>query len=66
MIEIKYYDENCKELAKEILNTGKLKTQLLALTCQKCILQGYYKYTARDHVGNCIEEVVLKDELVLE
>lgn len=66
MIEIKYYDENCKELAREVLNTGKIKTELLALTCKKCLLQGYYKYTARDHVGNHIEEVVLKDELVFE
>lgn len=66
MIEINYYDENCKQLAHEVLLTGKIKTELLALTCKKCILQGYYKYTARDHVGNQIEEVVLKDELVLE
>lgn len=66
MIEISYYDQNCNQLAHEVLNSGKLTTQLLALTCKKCILQGYYKYTARDHVGNSIEEVVLKDELVFE
>lgn len=66
MIEIKYYNQNGKQLASEVLNTGKLNTQLLALTCKKCILQGFYKYTARDHLGNRIEEVVLKDELVLE
>ena len=66
MIEINYYGESGNQLAHEVLNKGKLTTQLLALTCKKCILQGYYKYTARDHLGNSIEETVLKDELVFE
>lgn len=66
MIEITYYDQNCKQLASEVLNTGKLSTQLLALTCKKCILQGYYSYVANDSFGNHIEEIVLKDELTLE
>lgn len=66
MIEIKYYNQNGKQLASEVLNTGKLKTQLLALTCKKCILQGFYSYVAKDSFGNHIEEIVLKDELVFE
>lgn len=66
MIEINYYDQNGNRLAYEVLSTSKLKTELLALTCKKCILQGFYKYTAKDSYGNQIEEVVLKDELIFE
>lgn len=66
MIEIKYYDRCGNQLANEVLNTGKIKTELLALTCKKCILQGFYKYTAKDNFGNCIEEIVIEDELVLK
>lgn len=64
MIKIEYYDQNCNQLANEVLNKGKLKTELLALTCKKCILQGYYKYVAKDSFGNHIEEIVLEDEQV--
>ncbi|GEB11634.1 hypothetical protein SEQ01_18250 [Streptococcus equinus] len=66
MIEIKYYSQAGNQVASEVLNTGKLKTQLLALVCKKCILQGFYSYVAKDSFGNHIEEIVLKDELVLE
>lgn len=64
MIEISYYNENCDRIAHEVLNTGKIKTELLALTCKKCLLQGFYKYTARDSFGNHIEEIVLEDEQI--
>lgn len=64
MIEIKYYDKRCEEQANEVLRTGKIKTELLALTCKKCLLQGFYKYTARDSFGNRIEEIVLEDEQI--
>lgn len=66
MIEINYYDQKGNRLAYDVLSTGKIKTELLALTCKKCILQGYYKYTARDSFGNRIEEIVLGDELTFE
>ncbi|QBX24855.1 hypothetical protein SAMN05216392_0357 [Streptococcus equinus] len=66
MIRINYYSQSGRKLASEVLDNGNLTTQLLALTCKKCILQGFYLYVAQDSLGNRIKEVVLEDELVLE
>lgn len=62
MININYYDKNGKQVARDIMMTGKLSTELLMLTYEKCILLEYYSYIADDGDGNHIKEVVLKDE----
>lgn len=62
MIEINYYDKYGNQLARDVMTTDKLQTELLVLTCKKCTLLGYYSYTAKDSNGNRIEEIVLKDE----
>ena len=57
MIEIKYY-RNYDEVGTEVLESGKITTQLLATVCKKCLILGYTEYTARDHKGNKIKEKI--------
>ena len=62
MININYYDKNGKQVAKDVMMTGKLSTELLKLTYEKCILLEFYSYIADDDAGNHIKETVLEDE----